>query len=143
ETNRERGTTVLLTTHDLDDVEQLCKRMLIIDHGEVLLDSQVETFKAEHGTERTVVVDLDLIEFSTEPPDASTTSSSPLLLTTGRVIRSEGLRHWVRFDRRNNTAAEVIAEITAAHAVRDLAIEEPDIEDLIRRIYAIRSGEQR
>lgn len=125
DTNRERGTTVLLTTHDLDDVEQLCQRMLIIDRGRVLLDGDVEEFKAGHGTERTVVVDFEQ-------------EVSPLRLSTGEVVRHDGPRQWVRFDRRRASAAEVIAELTAAHPVRDLAIEEPDIEELIRRIYASR-----
>ena len=49
---------MLLTTHDLDDVEQLCERMLIIDRGRVLLDDSVEAFKAS-GTDRTLVVDLE------------------------------------------------------------------------------------
>ncbi len=125
ETNRERGTTVLLTTHDLDDVEHLCRRMLIIDQGRVLLDGEVERFKAEHGTERTVVVDFE-------------EAAGPLELATGRVVQTDGPRQWVRFDRRRTSAAEVIAEITAARPVRDLTIEEPDIEELIRRIYATR-----
>ncbi len=123
ETNAERGTTVLLTTHDLDDVEHLCSRMMIIDRGRVLLDGAVEDFKARHGTERTVVVDLERAE-------------PPMELTTGQVTRADGPRQWVRFDRRNASAAEVIAEVTAGRAVRDLAIEEPDIEALIHRIYA-------
>ena len=122
EMNRERGTTVLLTTHDLDDVEQLCERMLIIDRGKVLLDGSVADFKAEHGTERTLVVDF---EQAIEPVD----------LRTGTVIKQEGPRQWIRFDRRQITAAEIIADVTAANPVRDLAIEEPDIEDLIRRVY--------
>lgn len=122
ETNRERGTTVLLTTHDLDDVEQLCDRMLIIDHGRVLLDGTVAAFKAEHRTDRTLVVDLDR-------------AGEPLALTTGRVVRTDGPRQWIRFDR-DTSAAAVVAEVTASAPVRDLSIEEPDIEDLIRNVYA-------
>jgi ABC-2 type transport system ATP-binding protein len=122
ETNRERGTTILLTTHDLDDVEQLCDRMLVIDHGRVLLDGTVEAFKAEHGTDRTLVVDL-------------VHATGPLSLTTGTVSAVDGPRQWVRFDRRVTTAAEVINEVTSQHPIRDLAIEEPEIEELIRRVY--------
>lgn len=122
EINAERGTTVLLTTHDLDDVEQLCRRMLIIDRGRVLLDGSVTEFKAEHGTERTLVVDFERAE-------------DPVVVPHGAVVKTEGPRQWIRFDRRSTTAAELIAAVTAAHPVRDLAIEEPDIEDLIRRVY--------
>ncbi len=122
ETNRDLGTTVLLTTHDLDDVEQLCRRMLIIDRGRVLLDGSVEAFKAEHGTSRTLVVDL-------ERP------AEPLALRTGTVTRTDGPRQWVRFDR-SISAAEVIAEVAGRAPIRDLTIEEPDIEDLIHHVYA-------
>jgi ABC-2 type transport system ATP-binding protein len=123
ETNEQQGTTVLLTTHDLDDVEQLCERMLVIDHGRVLLDGSVSAFKAEHGTHRTVVVDL-------------VNATDPVPLEIGSVVRVDGPRQWVRFDRRTTTAAEVIAAVTADHQIRDVAIEEPEIEELIRNLYA-------
>ena len=130
EVNLERGTTVLLTTHDLDDIEQLCPRMMIIDRGQVLLDGPVAGFKAEHGTERTVVVDL--VE-----------ASDPLDVPDAPVVRVEGPRQWLRFDRRVTTAADVIAAVTAGASVRDLAIEEPDIEELIHRLYRERDAGDR
>ncbi|MEL6984728.1 MAG: methionine ABC transporter ATP-binding protein, partial [Actinomycetota bacterium] len=58
-----------------------------------------------------------------------------LELTTGVVIETDGPRQWIRFDRATS-AAQVIAEVTARASVRDLTIEEPDIEDLIRTVYA-------
>jgi ABC-2 type transport system ATP-binding protein len=122
EMNRRRGTTVLLTTHDLDDVERLCRRMLIIDHGRVIHDGGVEAFKATYGTERTVVVDL------VEP-------GPPLDVAGARVTRVDGPRQWLSFDRHETTAAAVVAGIVAVAAVHDLSIEEPDIEDLVRRVY--------
>ena len=122
ELNRERGTTVLLTTHDLDDVEQLCERMMIIDHGKVLLDGPVAEFKSEHGTDRTVIVDL-------------TEAADPLPLRRGKVTRVDGPRQWISFDRTHTSAAEVIAEVTALGPIKDLSIEEPDIEVLIHRLY--------
>src|SRR3990172_155522 len=57
--NRERGVTVLLTTHDLSDIERLCPRMLIIDHGRVIYDGAVEALKERFGEERTLIVDLE------------------------------------------------------------------------------------
>ena len=123
ELNRERGTTVLLTTHDLDDVERLCRRMMIIDHGRVIHDGGVAAFKAAYGTERTVVVDL------TEP--------GPALDIPGTVVRRiEGPRQWLSFDRRETTAAEVVARIVAVTSIHDLSIEEPEIEELVRRVYS-------
>jgi ABC-2 type transport system ATP-binding protein len=120
--NREHGTTVLLTTHDLDDVERLCPRMMIIDHGRVIYDGGVGAFKAQHGVERTVVVDL------VEP-------GPPLEIDGTRVRQVDGPRQWLVFDRRRTTAADVVREITAVTAIRDLSIEEPEIEELVRRVY--------
>jgi ABC-2 type transport system ATP-binding protein len=123
--NRDRNTTVLLTTHDLDDVERLCPRMMIIDHGRVIYDGEVAAFKQQFGTERTVVVDL------VDP-------HPPLEIDGTRVDRVDGPRQWLVFDRRQLTAAEVIRRITEAVSIRDLAIEEPEIEELVRRVYVAR-----
>ncbi len=100
--------------------------MMVIDQGRVLLDGTVAAFKASHGTQRTLVVDLDRAEV-------------PLPITVGEVIKVEGPRQWIRFDRRETTAAEMVAAVTALGTIRDLSIEEPEIEDLVRRLY--RSGE--
>jgi len=122
ELNQERGTTVLLTTHDLDDVERLCSRMMIIDHGRVIHDGSVAGFKADYGTRRTVVVDL-----VDEQP--------PLDVAHTTVVRVDGRRQWLSFDRGETTAAAVVAGIAAATALEDLSVEEPEIEDLVREVY--------
>src|SRR5439155_8033729 len=57
--NRERGTTVLLTTHDMADIGRLCSRLLIIDHGRLIYDGGLEALKDRFGGERTIVVDLE------------------------------------------------------------------------------------
>ena len=120
--NRETGTTVLLTTHDLADIEQLCRRILIIDHGRVIYDGAVAAIKDRVGGERTLVVDLE-----EERP--------PLPVTEAAVERVDGRRQWVRFDKERTTAARVVAEVAALAPLVDLALEEPDIEDVVRRIY--------
>jgi len=123
ELNRERGTTILLTTHDLVDVERLCDRLLIIDHGRVIEDGTVEGVKDRYGTERTLVVDL------VEP-------GGPLAVDGAEVTRVEGPRQWLRFHRDDHTAASLLAQVTARVPVRDITVEEPAIDDIVRRIYA-------
>jgi ABC-2 type transport system ATP-binding protein len=120
--NRERGVTVLLTTHDLSDIERLCRRMLIIDHGHVLYDGGTAEIAARFGAERTLVVDLQ----ETMPE---------LSLAHASVIRTEGPRQWIRFRPEETTAAALIAAITEQAQLVDLSIEEPDIEEVVRRIY--------
>jgi ABC-2 type transport system ATP-binding protein len=122
EVNRERGVTVLLTTHDLSDVERLCSRLVVIDHGRVIHDGTVAEIKDRFGEFRTVVVDLE-----DEAP--------PLSIAGCETVRVEGPRQWLRFRRSEVSAASVVAAVAAAARVRDLAIEEPDIEDVVTRIY--------
>jgi ABC-2 type transport system ATP-binding protein len=120
--NRERGVTVLLTTHDLADIERLCSRILIIDHGRLIYDGDIDSLKARYGRERILVVDLD------EP-------GPPLEVDGGRVIRVEGPRQWIAFDRERVSAAQLTAAVATRAALRDLTLEEPDIETVVRRIY--------
>ena len=122
ELNDERGTTVLLTTHDLVDVERLCDRLLIIDHGHVIEDGSVNDIKGRYGGERTLVVDLE------EP-------SAPLDIDGAEVVQVDGPRQWLRFRRDGLTAAQLLAVVSSRAAVRDIAIEETAIEDVVRRIY--------
>ena len=123
EINRQDGATILLTTHDMSDVEQLCSRVLIIDHGTLLYDGTLDGIRDRLGTERTLVVDL--------ADDVPT----PLLVSTAREVRADGPRRWLQFNRLETTAAELIAEVASRYRVHDLTIEEPDIESIVRRIY--------
>lgn len=120
--NREYGTTVLLTTHDLDDVEQLCERLVIIDEGRVVLDGSLGEFKERFGFERIVVVDLD-------------TAAEPLEIDGVEVVEHNGPRQHLRFDRRERSATDVLAAVAAQHPIRDVSIAEPTIEELIHRFY--------
>jgi ABC-2 type transport system ATP-binding protein len=121
--NEERGVTVLLTTHDLDDIERLCSRLFVIDHGRLIYDGDLETLKQRYGGERVLVVDLE------EPQE-------PLEVDGARVIRVEAARQWLAFRRDETSAARLTAAVTAAAPVRDLELHEPDIEDVVRKIYA-------
>jgi ABC-2 type transport system ATP-binding protein len=124
--NRERGVTVLLTTHDLSDIERLCRRLLIIDQGRVIYDGGLDSLIERYGEERTLIVDLE------EPAD-------PLEVAGARVVRVEGPRQWLRFRRDSVSAAQLTAAVAAQARLVDLAIDEPDIEDVVRRIYLDRS----
>ena len=120
--NRERGMTVLLTSHDLTDIERLCSRILIIDRGRLIFDGDIDTLKARYGKERVLVVDLE------EPGPA-------LQLNGARVIRVEGPRQWIAFDGERLSAAQLTAAAAAQAPLRDLTVQEPEIEDVVRRIY--------
>ena len=121
--NREAGVTVLLTTHDMSDIEQLCQRLMIIDRGKLLYDGSLEQIRERFGTERTLVVDL------------AEDDLPPLDVPPAREIRSDGPRRWLRFQRAETSAADLIAAVAARYRIEDLTIEEPAIETIIRRIY--------
>ena len=121
----ERGTTVLLTTHDLPDIERLCDRILVVDHGRVAFDGDLPGLVARVGAERVLVVDL------AEPGPPLTDVPG----TTLRAVEADGLRQHLAFRKEDTTAAAVVAAVSARVDLRDLAVHEPAIEDVVRRLY--------
>jgi ABC-2 type transport system ATP-binding protein len=130
--NQERAVTILLTTHDLSDVEFLCRRMIIIDHGRLIYDGTIEDIRDRFGAHRTLVVDLEPELSQIDAGEPSCFAGLPDPVT---VVKSDGPRHWLRFDRHHISAADVIAAVTVRCRVRDISIEEPAIEDIVRGIY--------
>jgi ABC-2 type transport system ATP-binding protein len=120
--NAQRGTTVILTTHDLTDVEKLCERVMIIDHGRLLFDGQLDTLKERFGGKRELVVD-----FAEAYADVSVAGAE--------VARQEDQRVVYRFERGTITASELIGRLSSRYRIRDLAVREPEVEATIRRIY--------
>jgi ABC-2 type transport system ATP-binding protein len=120
--NRERGTTLMLTTHDLQDIEALCRRVIVIDHGTQVFDGTLAGLHERGGSHRTVVVDL--------------VDEAPAISVAGAVTRRvEGPRQWLSLPA-GASAAPVVAALAAAYDVADLSIQEPDIEDVIRELYS-------
>ncbi|MBF6317637.1 ATP-binding cassette domain-containing protein [Nocardia cyriacigeorgica] len=121
----QRGTTLLLTTHDMGDIERLCDRVLVVDHGSLVYDGTLAGLGATVGARRVLVVDL------AEPtPDLSDLPGATLVSSEGG-----GVRQRLAFDAETTTAAALLAAVSARVEVRDLSIEEPEIEDIVRRIY--------
>ncbi|MEU7633868.1 ATP-binding cassette domain-containing protein [Nocardia sp. NPDC049220] len=121
----ERGTTLLLTTHDMGDIERLCGRVLVVDHGRLVYDGSLAGLGTTAGAQRVLVVDL------AEPtPDIDDLPAARLLASAGN-----GMRQRLAFDPEKTTAAQLLAAVSDRAEVRDLSIEEPEIEDVVRRIY--------
>lgn len=123
--NAERGTTVLLTTHDLQDIERVCDRVMVIDHGRLMYDGPLAGLHHVGESERTLVVDLER-----ELP--------PIVVPPARVVRVEGPRQWLAFPS-SESAAPLVARIAAEYPLADLSVREPDIEGVIARMYAERA----
>ena len=120
--NRERGTTLLLTTHDLQDIEALCDRVIVIDHGTSVYDGTLAGLHAQGGSTRTLVVDL-------------VDEAPPIDVPGADVRKVEGPRQWLSFPS-DASAAPIVAAVASAYDVADLSIQEPDIEDVIRDLYS-------
>ncbi|CAM3010861.1 ATP-binding cassette domain-containing protein [Streptomyces albus] len=120
--NAERGTTVLLTTHDLSDIEYLCERVVVIDHGRLLYDGALAGLHEAGRSERTLVVDLE----RELPPIEG--------IPGARTVRTQGPRQWLAFPA-SASAAPLVARIAADYPLVDLSVREPDIEDVIARMY--------
>jgi ABC-2 type transport system ATP-binding protein len=119
------GTTLLLTTHDMGDVERLCDRVPVVDHGRLAYDGTLPGLVQRVGAERVLVVDL------TEP-------HAPLDDVPGTrlvAVEGEGLRQRLAFSPETTTAAAVLAAVSERVEVNDLAVEEPVIEEVVRRLY--------
>jgi ABC-2 type transport system ATP-binding protein len=120
--NAERDVTLLLTTHDLQDIEQLCSRVMVIDHGSLVYDGSLAGLHDEGSSSRTLVVDL-------------VDEAPPIDVPGATLAKVEGPRQWLTFPA-GASAAPVVAAVAASYDVADLSIQEPDIEDVIRQIYS-------
>jgi ABC-2 type transport system ATP-binding protein len=120
--NQQRNTTVILTTHDLSDVARLCKRVIIIDQGQLVYDGWLETLREKYGTRRELVVDFEK-------------EYAGIQLHGAMIENVDGLRVTYSFERQETAASELILQISSQYKIRDLAVREPDIETTIRRIY--------
>jgi ABC-2 type transport system ATP-binding protein len=120
--NAERGTTIILTTHDLAEVQRLCRRIVLIDHGLILYDGGIERLKSEYGRYRTLIVRF------AQPV------SEPHLDGT-EFAGADGPSARFRFDRNRERADLLVRQASERYRVEDVTIEEPDLESIIRRIY--------
>ncbi|MDR7278292.1 ABC transporter ATP-binding protein [Catenuloplanes atrovinosus] len=123
ELGRRGDTTVMLTTHDLADIERLCRRLVVIDHGRVVHDGTLDALHARFDSRRRVVVDLD------EPP------ATPIPVTGADLDDTalDGRRLTYRLT--TATAGDLVIQIARAAPVRDISVLEPEIEDVIARLY--------
>ncbi|APX32060.1 methionine ABC transporter ATP-binding protein [Brachybacterium sp. P6-10-X1] len=129
EQNRTEGTTVLLTTHDIADVEQLAQRVVIIDEGRILYDGDLESLRARYAPFREIVVSAPTLSEDLEVPG---------LTLTRLVPAGDEMRATFRFDPARIPAPAAIGRLTGSLEITDLSSREPNVEDVIRRIYTER-----
>jgi ABC-2 type transport system ATP-binding protein len=123
ELNHRHGTTLVLTTHDLADIERLCARLVVVDHGRVVHDGTLADLHARYGSRRRLVVELDRPWPPLSTPGATT-----------EAVEADGRRQILALDDQGSLPA-VVAAVAAEAPLRDLKVLEPEIEDVVRRLY--------
>ncbi len=120
--NREKGTTMLFTTHDMDDIERTCNRMIIIDKGTKIYDGTVEDIKRTYGNDRIMVV-----EFGEK--------ADPIYIPGVELIDAKDNRMWLKFHKDEIQASLILNRLTQRYSISDFTVQEPEIEGIIRDIY--------
>ena len=125
--NRTQNTTVLLTTHDLSDIEELCRRILIIDKGKILFDGQLSEMKSRLAEYNQVKF---FLKDRTQVPRLAEVATDGI-----SCERVDELTYLMRFDPNRHSTAEVIRNLVNNLEVKDIFVEEEPIEDIVKRIY--------
>lgn len=120
--NRLNQVTVILTTHDLDDVEQLCSRLIVINHGVIVEDGPLDDLVKKLSPQRLLSVEL-------------VSPCNDIFNPHAEVVSNEGLSITYSFHRNEITAAQLISELSSHLPIKDLSVKEPDIETTIRELY--------
>lgn len=137
EINEKYQTTVVLTTHDIEDIEELCSRILIIDQGKLIYDGSLEELKERYGTKRKVVVEV---------PDPVQTENMPL--DEYLSVSKEDYEIWadtenstvtVSFDKNKVQVSEVIGQMMQHTQVKDVKIYETELAEIVKAIYQHRA----
>lgn len=119
EINRRDGVTIMLTTHDLEDVERLCSRVLVINHGRLLYNGTMAELRQRCPADASVTIDCD---------------GEPVIVDGLRNLKRDGCRVAFTFNRHMGEG-ELLARMTGANHVRDIVIKEPPIEEVVRELY--------
>ncbi|MGN0675522.1 MAG: AAA family ATPase, partial [Oscillospiraceae bacterium] len=125
EINAERQTTVILTTHDLGDIQELCKRIIIINNGVIVEDGSLDEISDRIAPYRQLIVEF-YSEHNIPHPKAE-------------IIKSEGAQTVYRFRKDEITAAELMSDIGKQAKIKDIRLEEANIDDIIRIAYNTKS----
>lgn len=120
--NREKKVTIVLTTHDMKDIEEICPRMIVVNKGNLVYDGSVEELRNKLGNERRLVIDFRQDPGMLKVPGIS-------------LLQDEGLRKTYSVPKGEQTVFELVSQIASQYPVEDASIESADIESVIRRLY--------
>jgi ABC-2 type transport system ATP-binding protein len=120
--NQEENVTIFLTSHDAGDVEVLCKRAMVINHGEVIFDDRVSTLKRDYIRSKTISLKLG------EPWQGFDVAGV-------QVLKHKGYGVKLQVDTARTPIEEVVGQLLARYAIADINVDNPPMEEIIARIY--------
>lgn len=120
--NRLKGTTMLFTTHDMQDIEKTCERMIIIDRGKKIFDGTVGEIKNRFGGTRILAVEF-------------TEAYDNVLLPGADLVREKDNTKWFKFAKDQTDVSSLIHALSKRYGISDITVKEPEIEEVIRDIY--------
>jgi ABC-2 type transport system ATP-binding protein len=120
--NKEHGTTIILTTHDMDDIEALCSRVMVIGHGSKLFDGSVEDLRQQFAPERRLIVDF--------------TGNAPKSIKEAESVTIDGKKATILFNPNLISTPEMITKVSSICPITDLVVDNLPIEELISRMYS-------
>ena len=119
--NKEHGTTVILTTHDMQDIEALTNRVLLIGKGQILLDGQLEDLKKHTSTEKKLTIEYE--------------GNSPVLTDSMTLQKHTGTRMEILIDTTRCSASDAIAFLASQTDLRDVSVSGTSTDDLVAALY--------
>lgn len=122
EINRQKNTTVILTTHDMDDIEEICNRLIMIDKGSIIYDGSIKELRDLYAED--YVITVDFIDTDAKVMDMRL-----------QVIKQEGTKKTIVCNKKEISVAEAVTLITRSYDITDFELQEPRIEDIIKKIY--------
>jgi len=128
EINRERGVTIILTTHDLQDIETICPRLIMVDQSRLIFDGELSRLRTALGSSRRLT-----LEFASDP--------GPLPLASATLTSDQGLIKHYLLEREDVSLLQVLGEVGVDRDLKDVALHEPNIEEVIRTFYQRRTIE--
>ena len=125
--NKERGTTILLTSHDLDDIEKVCSRIIVIDHGKKLFDGDAALLKRKYAYNRCIVVKTahDL------PKENKICNELPNIT----VEKTDSHVYEISFNQDEYSAYNIIQKLSEYLPIVDFSLREPSVEQVVKKIY--------
>jgi ABC-2 type transport system ATP-binding protein len=120
--NKDTGVTIILTTHDMNDIEKLCKKIIVIDQGKIIYQGLLNEVREKYNQDRILIIET---EDNIELP----------VLPFAKMIKEESRRKHFLFNRNEISAVELVQNISEKCTLKDFSLEETKIDNIIKKIY--------